>query len=284
MEDLNYAVRLHKGGAMNAILKYPGGKWRIAEWILDHMPPHKVYLEPFFGSGAVLFCKRPASIETVNDINGDIVNLFRVCRDNPAELAALIELTPFSREEYIDCGERTDDPVEQARRTLVRYWQSYGTSNSSLRSWKNSQTVAGPNNASQWSQLPEIITRITARLKEVQIEHYDALELIKRYDNPDTLIYADPPYLQALRKRNIYKNEMSEADHIALLDTLLRSKSKVILSAYQSDLYDSALKGWYIADKTTQAQFGQPRTERLYMNYQPPALSLLDYDFAGGRL
>ena len=80
---------------MNAILKYPGGKWRIAEWIISYFPEHKVYLEPFFGSGACFFNKQPSYIETINDMNGDIVNLFRVCRDYPEELAEKINLTPF---------------------------------------------------------------------------------------------------------------------------------------------------------------------------------------------
>lgn len=109
----------------NAILKYPGGKWRIAEWIISHFPEHKVYLEPFFGSGAVFFKKEPCYIETINDINGDIVNLFRICRDFPEELARLINLTPFSCDEFVACYEKSADPIEQARRTLVRYHQSY---------------------------------------------------------------------------------------------------------------------------------------------------------------
>lgn len=120
---------------MKAILKYPGGKWRIAQWILSYFPTHKVYLEPFFGSGAVFFNKEPSYIETINDMNGDIVNLFRVCREYPEELAKAIELTPFSRDEFISCNALSDDPIEQARRTLVRYHQSFGTSNSSKNSW-----------------------------------------------------------------------------------------------------------------------------------------------------
>ena len=105
---------------MNAILKYPGGKWRIAQWIISHFPPHKVYCEPFFGSGAVFFTKSPCRIETINDIDGDVVNLFRVCRDSPEELARVLELTPWSREEFLSCREKSADPVEQARRTVVR--------------------------------------------------------------------------------------------------------------------------------------------------------------------
>ena len=115
---------------MEQLLKYPGGKWRISDWIVSHFPKHKVYLEPFFGSGACFFKKQPSYIETINDINNDIVNLFRVCRESPDELIRLIELTPFSRTEFKECYEKSDNPIEQARRTLVRYHQSFGTTNS----------------------------------------------------------------------------------------------------------------------------------------------------------
>lgn len=139
---------------MNAILKYPGAKWRISEWIISHFPEHKVYCEPFFGSGAVFFNKSPSYIETINDIDGNIVNLFKVCRDTPKELAQLIEFTPFARDEFKNCYDKSDNPIEQARRTLVRYHQSFGTSNSSKNSWRNVQTYGGPRTATMWNYLP----------------------------------------------------------------------------------------------------------------------------------
>lgn len=254
---------------MNAILKYPGGKWRIADWIIDHFPDHKVYLEPYFGSGAVFFTKTPALIETINDIDGNVVNLFRVCRNNPEELCRLIELTPFRREEYIDCYEMDGNDIERARKTIVRFWQSFGTSNSSLRSWKNSQTGNSPNNTRQWVQLPDVIMNCCDRLKQAQIENYDAVELIKRYDSPETLIYADPPYIQGIRKKNIYKHELDNDGQIRLLAALKESKSQIILSGYDNDLYNEYLKDWYTDAKVTQAQMGLPRTEKIWCNFMP---------------
>lgn len=252
---------------MNAILKYPGAKWRIADWIISHFPEHKVYLEPFFGSGAVFFRKKPAYIETINDLDGNIVNLFRVCRENPDELAKLISLTPFARDEFKDCYDRSPDPIEQARRTLVRYHQSFGTSNSSKNSWKNVQTYGGPRCATMWNYLPDTIVDCCERLKEAQIEHIDAIELIKRYDDKDTLIYCDPPYLQSIRKRNIYAMEMDESDHIKLLEAITVSKSKIIISGYDSELYNQMLSGWNTDEKRTTAQMGLHRTEKLWMNF-----------------
>lgn len=254
---------------MKSILKYPGAKWRIADWIISHFPEHKVYLEPFFGSGACFFNKTPAYIETINDLDGDIVNLFTVCREHPKELAQLINLTPFARDEFKICYERSDNPIEQARRTLVRYHQSFGTSNSSKNSWRNVQTYGGPRCATMWNDLPEIICQTADRLKQAQIENTDALTLIDRYNNKETLIYCDPPYLRDIRKKNIYAVEMSDDKHIRLLNVIKDSKSKIILSGYDNDLYNSELKGWFTAEKQTTAQMGLHRVEKLWMNFNP---------------
>ena len=253
---------------MKAILKYPGGKWRIADWIISYFPEHKVYVEPYFGSGGCFFNKQPSYIETINDIDGNIVNLFRVCRDYPEELAREINLTPFSRDEFISCNTPSDNPIEQARRTLVRYHQSFGTSNSSKNSWRNVQTYGGPRCATMWNCLTEIIVNCCERLKEAQIENTDALTLIERYNDEDTLIYCDPPYLQELRKKNMYKHEMSNEQHIELLKVLKASKSKIILSGYDNELYNSELSDWTTAEKQTIAQMGLHRTEKLWMNFE----------------
>ncbi len=260
---------------MNAILKYPGGKWRIAPWLISYFPDHKVYCEPFFGSGAVFFTKAPCRIETINDIDGNIVNLFRVCRDAPEELARVLDLTPWSREEFMNCYEQTDDPVERARRTVVRFHQSYATCNHSLRTWRNSQMRNSPRVADQWSKLPEIVLKMCGRLKEAQIENIDAIELIRRYDDSETLLYLDPPYPLNLRERNMYKHEMTDARHEELLQAVLQSKAQIMLSSYDNELYNETLKGWYTAEKRTVAQAGAQRTEKIYMNYQPPLLSVM---------
>ncbi len=252
---------------MKAILKYPGAKWRISDWIISHFPEHKVYLEPFFGSGAVFFKKEPSYIETINDIDGNIVNLFEICRNYPEELANLISLTPFARDEFINCYVHSDNPIEQARRTLVRYHQSFGTSNSTKRSWRNVQTYGGPRCATMWNYLPDTIKECFERLKNAQIENIDAIELIGRYNDEKTLIYIDPPYLQCLRKKNMYACEMSDIEHKKLLEVILNSKSKIILSGYDNDLYNSTLVDWNTDKKETTAQMGLHRTEKIWMNF-----------------
>ena len=253
---------------MKAILKYPGAKWRIADWIIENLPEHKVYCEPFFGSGAVFFKKEPSYIETINDIDGNIVNLFEVCRKHPKELATAVNLTPFARDEFKNDYDMTAcDPIERARRTLVRFHQSFGTSNSSKNSWRNVQTYGGPRCATMWNYLPDTIIECCERLKNAQIENICAIELIKRYDDPKTLIYCDPPYLQTLRKRNMYAYELDTEKHIALLEGLKQSKSMVVLSGYDNDLYNEILLGWRTDEKHTTAQMGLHRVEKIWMNF-----------------
>ena len=253
---------------MKAILKYPGAKWKVADWVIEHFPEHKVYCEPFFGSGAVFFRKQPVYIETVNDIDNQIVNLFLACRDYPEELARAVNLTPFARTEFDECYDtHVEDPVERARRILVRFHQSFGTSNSTKSTWRNVKTSGGPRPETVWGYLPESIIECCERLKQAQIENIDAIELIEQYDREDILIYCDPPYLQSIRKKCMYAHEMSEEDHKRLLEALLRSKSKVVLSGYDNDLYNETLVGWRTDEIPTTVQLGKHRTEKLWMNF-----------------
>ena len=218
---------------MQPILKYPGAKWRLANWIIENMPEHKVYLEPFFGSGAVLFNKASAGIETINDLDGNVVNLFRVIRNRPDELKELISLTPWARDEYYDSYTKTGDDLEDARRFLVRCWQAFATRTGYRSGWRHSAQGQCPNMPEQWSKVPSRIQEVADRLKHVQIENTDALDLIKKHNDKNVLIYADPPYMPDTRNKNIYACEMSETDHENLLDALLSHKGNVIISGYE---------------------------------------------------
>lgn len=182
---------------MRPVLKYPGSKWKMAEWIISLMPPHKSYLEPFFGSGAVFFKKEPSRIETINDMDGEIVNLFRCIREEPEELMRCVTMTPYSRAEYEQAwGKfrfRAGVPsvgVEAARMTLVRYWQSHGSTSVYKGGWKNDR--AGREYAYDvryWRQLPEWIAAAATRLKDAQIEQAPAVDVIRRFQHPEVLIY-----------------------------------------------------------------------------------------------
>lgn len=252
------------------ILHYPGSKWSMAEWIVDHMPPHQTYLEPFFGSGAVFFNKPPSPLETINDLDGDVVNLFRVIRDRPEELARLVYWTPYSRQEYYDAYDMDGaDELELARRFLVRCWMARGVKTNGQTGWRhNNDASHSPNRpvTKQWQDIPKKIMAVAERLKDAQIENQPAIQLIERYRFPDVLIYADPPYLLDTRSGRMYRHEMTDADHADLLDVLDDHPGPVLLSGYDHPLYNERLKHWHREEKQALAEAGRIRTEVLWIN------------------
>jgi DNA adenine methylase len=254
---------------MNAVLKYPGAKNRLAPWICEYIPEHKVYLELFFGSGAVLFNKEPAKIETVNDLDDNVVNYFQVIRNNPEELIRRLELTPYGRMEYENAFIESppNDEIEKARKFAVRCWMGFGCSNRYKNGFRSSQQSNSPMTTRAWDSLPETLRLATERLKHVQIEKLDALQLIKRYDTSDVFIYADPPYLHGTRKNYLYRHEMTDAHHLTFLDLISNHPGKVLVSGYDNKLYNTILSGWNKVQKVTQAEKGLKRTETLWMNY-----------------
>ena len=252
---------------MKCVLKYPGAKNRIAPWICEYIPKHNVYLEPFAGSLAVLFNKERSHIETVNDLDEEIVNFFRVLRDQKEELKEAIYLTPFSRKEYMGASEKIDQPVEKARRFAVKCWMGFGCGNLYQNGFKSGQQTHSPNPARAWAELPETLEFAANRLKGVQIECLPATELIKRYNTKDVFIYADPPYLFGTRKKYLYKYEMKDSEHEELLYLLVEHPGRILLSGYDNDMYNSILSGWNKVQKCTRAERGLKRIETLWMNY-----------------
>jgi DNA adenine methylase len=253
---------------MNPLLKYPGAKNRLATWIVSHIPPHKVYCEPFLGSGAVFLNKEPAYNEILNDLDDDIYNFFKVVRGNPEELCKLIYATPCSRTEY--SAAYMDEPVsdlEQARRFAVKCWQGFGCGNKYKNGYRRGIGAASPNPAKAWAKLPDTIQLSTERLKNAQIEHKDALELISDLYGEDTFIYIDPPYLQDTRKKYLYNHEMTDEQHMKLLQIVRESDCKIMISAYENELYNTELIGWRKEHKSTTAECSRRRIETLYMNY-----------------
>lgn len=262
---------------MSPVLKYPGSKWRIANWIVSNFPAgyeKMTYLEPFFGSGAVFFNKKRSLVETINDLDGNVVNLFKQIRDNPEALARAIEYTPWSREEYSISYKKTGDDLEGARRFLVRMWQAIGAKSSDITGWRsNIKSING--NVTQWGTvLPKNIVEISSRLKHinnrlVQIECQPAVKLIQRYARENVFIYADPPYVLSTRSKRIYAYEMKDADHVELLRLLLKHHGPVIISGYMNDIYAELLKDWNTQVRLTNCESGLKREEVIWMNYEP---------------
>lgn len=255
---------------MKSILRYPGSKWNLADKISQLLPEHKTYLEPYFGSGAVLFTKSPSAIETVNDLNDDVVNLFRVIQQEPEALAEKIYLTPYSRKIYDDAWKiRPKNEIDKALNFTIRSVMSHGFRVTEKSGWK--MDVNGREKAyavKHWNDLPDVIKEMTLRLKQVQIECRPAIELIEKYSREDVCMYVDPPYVLSTRTRKQYSVEMDDRDHEDLLEILDQSKSKILLSGYDSDLYNKQLSNWDRLEFSATAEKGLPRTEVLWMNFQ----------------
>ena len=253
-------------GTLGPILRYPGSKWRLAPWIISRMPQHEMYLEPFFGGGSI-FAKKPARIETINDIDGDVINLMRIIRDRPEELARVVALTPWARAEYEAADEPTDDDLERARRFLVRCWQSFGATLSKRTGWRNDASPARNTGCPSTSRVCRLGSgRWLTVCSMLQIECRPALEVIRRHRSSGTLIYADPPYLRSTRSGSLYRHEMTDQDHLDLLDALDAHPGPVMISSYACSLYDERLQGWTKEFRPARAEMGGSRQEVLWLN------------------
>lgn len=254
------------------VLGYYGSKVRAAARIVDLLPEHQAYIEPFCGSLAVLLAKAPGGrLEVVNDLDRDLMTFWRILRDRPQDLERVCATTPHSRAEYDACWPITDDidDLERARRVWVRLAQGRG---GQLRptGWRYHEQAHG-----RTSSIPRTligyVSRFAAvadRLRHVSLECLPALDVIDRYGrHPDNLLYVDPPYLMATRSRTGYRHEMhSEAEHRELADALAGCRSSVVLSGYHSALYDDLYDGWHTAEIsafTGQANGGRAGGDRV---------------------
>lgn len=250
----------------------------MAPWLIGLFPDHHTYVEPFGGGASVLLQKRRAAVEVYNDLDGEIVNVFRVMRDHPAELIRAIELTPYAREEFEQSMLQSEDAIEQARRTIVRSFMCYGTSmtrtkrdgglmRAGFRSLKRDAVSAG----TDWSRLPESFRILADRIRGVLIENRDALDVIQANDSPETLHYVDPPYVHSTRSdvygshRFGYRHELSDAEHCRLAKVLNAVKGAVVISGYPSELYEQLYAGWERLDRRAHALNATERTEVVWM-------------------
>lgn len=255
------------------VLKWPGSKWNIANKIVELMPKHNIYLEPFFGSGAVFFNKQSCNTEILNDLDGEIVNLFSMIRDNPEELARLIYFTPYSRSEYKESYDRNGSDIEKARQFLIRCNMARAGMQYYSSGWRHAGPVAGSTCkqrvSGDWNNIPRRILEAAERLKDAEIENTNALELIKKYNRKDCLIYVDPPYLLSTRRQRYYNVEMTEDhEHEDLIKVLKEHSGPVMLSGYDSDIYNSLLDGWSRKEIKTNAEQGKERIEVIWTNYK----------------
>jgi DNA adenine methylase len=262
-------------------LRWHGGKWKLAPWIIAHFPAHRVYVEPFGGAASVLLRKPRSYAEVYNDLDDWVVNLFRVLRDEALapRLIAHLRLTPFARTEFDavrEIGEAADDRVELARRLIIRSFMGFGSNAHNGRStgFRANTSRLGTTPSEDWANYPDALPALVERLRGVVIEHRDAIAVMAAHDSADTLHYVDPPYVSETRspankydlKYRMYRHEMDTTDHARLLDDLTRLRGAVVLSGYACPLYDDRLKDWRRIETATYADGARPRTEVLWLN------------------
>ena len=260
------------------VIRYHGAKFRLAPWVLQHFPSHTCYVESFGGAAGVLMQKPRSYAEVYNDLDGDVVNLFRVLQD-PATRIELVErlvLTPYSRAEFELSWEPANDPIERARRTIIRAQMGFGSAGATTgvtgfridtkRQYGTAQSL--------WAEYPDSLAAVGQRLSGVLIENRPAIEVITAHDAATTLHYVDPPYVHDTRYKGAstgryYRHEMGDKEHRKLLGILLELEGMVVLSGYPSELYSELLTDWrcYSTSARISAARGTAsRTECIWVN------------------
>ncbi|MFF7142308.1 DNA adenine methylase [Streptomyces nodosus] len=258
---------------MKSPVPYFGSKQSVADWIVGLLPDHDHYVEPYAGGLSVLLAKPPSRMETVSDLDAELMTFWRVLRDRPTELIRACALTPHGRAELTATWDPTDDELELARRIWCRLAQGRS---GTLRNtgWRYYINPAG-SVTSMPGYLEAYVDRLAAaaeRLHAVSLENLPALDLIAKYgQQPKVLLYVDPPYLGSTRGwgRN-YRHEMkTDSEHRELAAALTDSRAAVVLSGYNSPLYDELYDGWHRYEQPTMtgnAKTDKARTEVLWSN------------------
>lgn len=260
------------------VLRYHGGKWLLAPWVIANMPAHKVYVEPFGGGANVLLRKDRGSAECYNDLDGTIVEIFRVLQDaeKSERLRRRLEFTLYSRSEYELSYESTLDDVESACRTIVKSFMGFG-SDAATRKWSagfsTRLSMGRMFPSSMWANWPQCVPDFVDRLRDVVIENRKATEVMLRLDGPDSMFYVDPPYVSSTRSSlagkgcgHGYRHEMNDEDHRELAVVLSELQGMVMLSGYKSALYSELYGDWKRLERKTLAEGARPRVECLWFN------------------
>jgi DNA adenine methylase len=233
-------------------LRYHGAKYRLAKWLLPFFPPHGLYVEPFGGAAGVLLQKPRVYAEVYNDLDGDVVNYFRVLRDPMlrSQLLDAVALTPYARVEFEDAVEPSDDMVERARRLAIRAQMGFGSAGATKARTGFRIDTRRKHGTSQhlWYRFPENIAFAAERLMGVLIENRPAIDVMRQHDGASTLHFVDPPYVHATRQMGggsrAYSHEMTDADHVDLLDMLMQLEGMVIVTGYPHSIYAEKLATW----------------------------------------
>lgn len=260
------------------VLRWHGGKWKLAPKILPYLPPHHTYTETYGGAASILLRKPRSYAEVYNDLDDEVVTLFRVLRDErlAPRLIEALRLTPFARVEFQDAYQPSDDPVEIARRLVVRSFMGVGTDAAAsdiTGGFRCNTSRKWQLPAHDWGRIPDNLLLIMDRLQGVVIENRPAMQIMAQHDREGALHFVDPPYLWATRGQHsssnkLYRHEMTDAQHAELLAFLRTLRGGVVLCGYASALYDDALGDWTRVELPALADGARPRTEVLWINAQ----------------
>lgn len=254
---------------MRPILRYFGGKFVLAPWIISNFPDHRVYVEPFGGAASVLMRKPRSYAEVYNDLDDAVYNLFCILRDPDwaFELESLLVMTPYSRREFELAHTFHPDPLENARRLIIRSFMGFGadsvTNINSKTGFRSNSNKSGSTPAHDWINYPKAIKEFTERLAGVVLENKDAKAVMTEHDSEKTLHYIDPPYPHSTRRGNRYKHEMTDDQHTELFHFVKTLKGRVIISGYDCDVYNDL--GWQKVTKKAFADGAKERIEVLWI-------------------
>lgn len=263
------------------VLRYHGGKWKLASWILTHLPPHRCYVEPYGGAASVLMQKTRSYAEVYNDLDDDVVNLFRVLRDPraAARLRRVVALTPFARQEFRASYRRARTTVGRARAMIIRAFMGFGSASMTrvhVTGFRFNANRSGTTPAQDWAGWPAHVPAMVERLRGVIVEQQPALKVIRQFDGLETLFYVDPPYPHETRSsvtgrgnagKHYCRHEMTTVDHRVLAAALHQVQGMVLISSYPSPLYDADLYAdWHRVERLALADGARMRTEVLYLN------------------
>ena len=263
------------------IMRYHGGKWKLAPWIISHFPPHRIYVEPFGGGASVLMRKPRSYGEVYNDLDHEVVNVFRVLQD-PVRAEALrrrLDLTPFARVEFKRSYESATNDVDAAAKMIVRAFMGFGSASMTrmhITGFRSNSHRSGTTPAQDWANWPDNVPAFVKRLKGVVIENRQALIVMAQHDSPDTLHYVDPPYVQSTRsslsnkngnRGHYYRHDMTDEEHEALAAFLHGVTGMVVISGYRSGLYEALFKDWESREREHMADGARRRREIVWMNH-----------------
>lgn len=253
------------------VLRYFGGKYLLAPWIISHMPKHRIYVEPYGGAASVLMQKPRAYAEIYNDLDGEVVSLFRVLRDqaDSRELQRRLELTPFARAEFDHSYFPPADEIDRARLLIIRAFMGFGSDghnpDSGKTGFRANSNRSGTTPSHDWTTYPRCISQFCERLEGVVIENRDALAVMAQQDSPETLFFLDPPYVHSTRgAKHSYRHEMTNRQHEALLASITALSGMVMLCGYESSVYESL--DWLCIKRKAMADGARERTECLWLN------------------